>query len=85
MKTSIILITYTVMCIGCLKPVPPAPEVPQVIVVLPVPTPAPLVIYQEPDAGPPIKTWLLEEDLKEIHRQRGECVCDEGDPLCECL
>ena len=69
---------------GCLKPVPPPPEVPQVVVVTQVTPPTAPEIIPEVDAGPPLSTWMSEEEAKAEARKRGECVCDKGDPLCSC-
>jgi len=86
-----VLLTLTVCLVGCLKPIPPAPEPPHVIVVAEIPAPvAPLVIEDEPDAGPPVHTWLTGEELQKVLDERAKledsgCVCLQGDPLCDCL
>lgn len=87
MKTAI-TIAMTLM-VGCMKPIPPKPEVPQVIAVVPVPevtlqvdmdasTPEPW------DGAPPRKTWLSKEEAEEMIRKEA-CECQDGDPLCSCL
>jgi hypothetical protein len=79
----------SICLVGCLKPIPPVPEPPRVIAVIEVPEQPPMVIYEEPDAGPPIQTWLtgeaLQKVLEERERQNRKCDCQDGDPLCECL
>lgn len=84
------LLTLTLMMTGCLKPVPPPPEVPQVVVVVHV-EPSPIIIEPEVDAGPVVKTWMSQDEIDEVlkareHAERyGQCDCQDGDPLCDCL
>ena len=88
MKLSLLCLSF--LMVGCLKPVPPPPEVPQVIVVTDIPaTQVPVLVIVEAGVSEPlVKTWLTGEELikfkKEEARAHGECVCDDGDPLCDC-
>jgi hypothetical protein len=75
---------FSICLVGCLKPIPPVPEPPRVIAVIEVPEPPPMVIYEEPDAGPPVQTWLTGEALQKVLEERAEQEhkCQKGDPLC---
>jgi len=76
------------MLIGCLKPIPPAPELPHVVLIAQVPEQPALIIVEEVDAGPPVQTWLTgvsQKVLDDRAKQERKCDCDDGDPLCGCL
>ena len=83
-------ITLALACVmvGCLKPIPPAPEVPRVVVVDDVGEAPPLVIVEEPKPEPLIKTWLVGDDLRlfleEREKQENRCYCPEDDENCNC-